>query len=74
MPMKIRIVGTLEECQVASDRIARVFDARYVGRPRFFKDRSRSDEDNPRSMSERMDEDLYQVNIEARLREQDHQG
>ena len=31
--MKILIVGTEEECEGASDRIARVLDARYVGRP-----------------------------------------
>jgi len=67
--VKIRIIGTLEECQIASDRIARVFDARYVGRPRFFKEGSRSDESDRRSMYERLDEDLYQVNIEAQLRE-----
>ncbi|HZA84550.1 MAG TPA: hypothetical protein VFC13_24250 [Actinomycetes bacterium] len=31
--MKILIVGTEEECEVAADRIARVLDARHVGRP-----------------------------------------
>jgi hypothetical protein len=31
--VKIRIVGTEEECEVAADRIARVLTARYVGRP-----------------------------------------
>lgn len=30
--MKILIVGTYEECEVAADRIARVLDARHVGR------------------------------------------
>lgn len=31
--MRIVIVGTEEECEVAADRIARVLDARHVGRP-----------------------------------------
>jgi hypothetical protein len=31
--VKIRIIGTEEECEVAADRIARVLDARHVGRP-----------------------------------------
>jgi hypothetical protein len=31
--VKIRIIGTEEECEIAADRIARVLDARYVGRP-----------------------------------------
>jgi hypothetical protein len=30
--MKILIVGTFEECEHAADRIARVLDARHVGR------------------------------------------
>jgi hypothetical protein len=31
--VKIRIIGTAEECEVAADRIARVLAARYVSRP-----------------------------------------
>jgi hypothetical protein len=31
-PMRIHIVGTFEECEHAADRIARVLDARSVGR------------------------------------------
>jgi hypothetical protein len=30
--MRIHIVGTFEECEHAADRIARVLDARHVGR------------------------------------------
>jgi hypothetical protein len=54
--VKIRIIGTAEECEVASDRIARVFDARYVGRPSVREDGK------------------YQVNIDARLREEKPPG
>jgi hypothetical protein len=30
--VKILVVGTFEECEHAADRIARVLDARHVGR------------------------------------------
>ena len=30
--MRIHIVGTFDECEHAADRIARVLDARHVGR------------------------------------------
>jgi hypothetical protein len=50
--VKIRIIGSAEECEVAADRIARVFAARYVGRPVL------------------RDDGQYQVNIDARLREE----
>ena len=30
--MKILIVGSFEECEHAADRIARILDARHVGR------------------------------------------
>lgn len=36
--MKIRIIGTEEECEVAADRIARVLIARYVSRPSYRDD------------------------------------
>ncbi len=55
--MKIRIIGTSEECEVAADRIARIFDARYVSRV----------EHTPDSTYEKP---KFQVRIEARLREQ----
>jgi hypothetical protein len=36
--VRILIVGTEEECEVAADRIARVLDARHVGRPSLRED------------------------------------
>ncbi len=51
--MRIRITGTYDECEVAADRIARIFDVRHVPRPSL------------------RDDDLYQVSLDAQLREQD---
>jgi hypothetical protein len=36
--VKILVVGTEEECEIAADRIARVLDARHVGRPSLRED------------------------------------
>jgi hypothetical protein len=52
--VKIRIISTEEECEVAADRIARGLIARYVSRPALL------DGENWQ----------YQVNIDARLPEQ----
>ncbi len=51
--MKIQITGTWDECEIAADRIARIFDVRRIPRPAL------------------RDDDLYQVRLDARLREQD---
>ena len=56
--MKIRILGTWEECNVAADRIARILDARWVSRVEQTRD---STYDKPE----------FIVRIEARLRERD---
>jgi hypothetical protein len=37
-PVKIRIIGTEHECQVASDRIARILNVRNVPRPSYTGD------------------------------------
>jgi len=55
--VKIRIIGTEEECQVAADLIARVLDARNVPRPRYIDGYG----DNAK----------HQVQFDARLREQE---
>lgn len=57
--MKIRIIGTEEECLVASDRIARWFDVRSMPRPTYVE------EESGRSH--------FRVQFEARLREDDRQ-
>jgi hypothetical protein len=31
--LKIQIIGTLDECEIAADRIAHIFDVRHVPRP-----------------------------------------
>jgi len=55
-PMRIRIIGTEEECLIASDRLARLFNVRSVPRPTYTGDGPGKD---------------YRVQFDARLRERD---
>jgi hypothetical protein len=55
--VRIRIVGTEEECQIATDRIARIFDVRRAPRPTWIEGFG--------------DKEKFQVQFDARLREQE---